>query len=301
MIGEMAALTAAALWAGASLIFTMLRAHLSASALNLWKNGLALFLLALTLLVTQGQVWPQGFASDELIWLALSGIIGLSIGDTLLFQAFTRLGPRRTLLMTALAPPFTAAMAWPALAEPITLGMTAGIVVTLLGVSWVVFERTAPASRKIDDTQRSESIPWVGYGLALGAALCQAIGNVATKLGGEHGPLEMSVIRLAFGAVALIIFIGLRQGFKGIWAPMKRGKLLFMVVFASIIGTYLGIWLQVTGLRYAPAGIASTLSSTSPIFVLPLAYFFLKERLSVAAIGGAAIAVAGIAILCLGA
>ena len=73
-----------------------------------------------------------------------------------------------------------------------------------------------------------------------------------------------------------------------------------MAVAATLLGTYLGVWLQVTGLRHAPAGIAATLSSTSPIFILPLSALFLGERVDARAVGAACVAVAGVAILCLG-
>ena len=70
-----------------------------------------------------------------------------------------------------------------------------------------------------------------------------------------------------------------------------------MLVAATFIGTYLGLWLSMAGIRYTYTGIASTLSSTSPIFILPLAYFVENEDLTARSIIGACVAVVGVAVL----
>ena len=289
MLGEMAALSASALWAIASLLFTRVGDRLSPGALNLTKTGLAMVLLVLTLWALKGSPIPQGMASDEIAWLAFSGLIGLTIGDTLMFLAFTRIGPRRTLLFLTLSPPLTALIAWPVLSEPISGGMSIGIALTIAGVGWVIAERNQASG--------PGDYPIVGYLCAAGAAFCQAAGNIATKLGGTHDALDLSVTRVFFGVCALVLMLALKEGFGPMRAALRDSKLLRTVVIATLLGTYLGIWLQVTGLRYTSAGIAATLSSTSPIFILPLSALFLGDRVGLRAIGGACLAVAGVAVL----
>jgi len=288
MTGHIAALSASALWAVASIIFTRLRAEMSATSLNLVKTGLALLFMVLTMVALRGQFLPTGLSHTEIAWLGLSGIVGLTIGDTLLFEALSRIGPRRSLLFMTLAPPITAILAWPVLNEPITGIMAVGIGVTLLGIALVIMDR--------EDTN-APSTTMSGYFYAAGAALCQALGNVATKLGGEHDPLDMSMTRIAFGSLALLIYISIRFDLRRELVPMKKPSILRAVIIATILGTYLGIWLQVTGLRYAPAGIAATLSSTSPIFILPLAAIFLNDRIRPRTVVSALIAVTGIGLL----
>ena len=75
--------------------------------------------------------------------------------------------------------------------------------------------------------------------------------------------------------------------------------LILLVLTATALGTWLGLWLSMVALKLTLAAIAATLTATSPIFVLPLSRIFLKERLSVTAVVGAAVAVAGVAILVL--
>lgn len=289
MLGEIAALSASALWAVASLLFTRVGDRLTPTALNLVKTGLAMVLLILTLWIMKGSPVPQGISNAELTWLAISGLVGLTIGDTLMFLAFARIGPRRTLLFLTLSPPLTALIAWPSLGEPVSLGLVIGIVLTITGVGWVIAER--------NQSEAQNHALLAGYLFAAGSALCQATGNVATKLGGTHDALDLSVTRVFFGVLALLALMGFRGGFQKMFSALKERALLRTVVIATLLGTYLGIWLQVTGLRYTSAGIAATLSSTSPIFILPLAAFFLGERIGVRAIGGAFLAVAGVGVL----
>ncbi|MEE2755461.1 MAG: DMT family transporter [Myxococcota bacterium] len=287
-IGHIASISAAALWAVASILFTRLGSTINALVLNLLKTGIACILMLLTLKLAAGHFWPQTMTKAELAWLAGSGLLGLTVGDTLLFMAFNRVGPRKSLLFMTLAPPTTALLAWPFLGEPITLKMCLGILVTIFGVALIIDDREDSASEESDK---------VGLMLAAAAALCQAVGNIGTKLGGHHAPLEMGLVRITFGTVGLVILVLLTRKIRSELRPLKHGKTLFMVLVATLLGTYLGIWLQVAGLRFAPAGIAATLSSTSPIFVLPLAAIWLHDRLTGRSIWAALIATLGMALL----
>ena len=176
------------------------------------------------------------------------------------------------------------------LAEPITIPMVLGIGHTMFGVIWVVRDKHQGSS----DPEK----PIIGYIFALVAAISQAAGCIATKLGGQHDPLELTVVRVTFGVLVLVIYLGVRFNWREELKPALNWPIAKTLFIAMLIGTYLGIWLQVAGLRYAPAGIAATLSSTSPIFVLPMAAIFLKDPPNRRGITGAAIAVAGVAVLC---
>lgn len=294
-MGELASLSASALWAIASVLFAQLgREKISPLALNLLKCALALAMLWLTMLWRDGHTWPWALGTPELVALAISGVIGLTIGDTAFFGALTRLGARRTLLMMTLAPPATAVMAWPFLGEPITLKMLAGMALTMGGIAWVIRERTG--EEEPDAHARREEL--LGLALVLVAVLCQAGGNVLTKFGGEHiSSLSTSVVRLAFGVLGLGVVVGGLGRARQVVAPLSNGRQVALLIVATFLGTYLGIWLLVTGLQYADAGVAATLSSTSPIFVLPIAAFFLGERLTTRSMLGACVAVAGVALL----
>ncbi|MFP4599512.1 MAG: DMT family transporter [Persicimonas sp.] len=317
-MGELAALSASAVWATASLIFARLGRSVGPLVMNALKCVIAVLLMFIALLVLDGRVWPSALGLFETGILAVSGVIGLTIGDTAYFNALNRLGARRTLLLSALTPPMTALLAIPVLAEPVTVELVAGMILTLSGVVWVILERhtdspttdsstaaetaSAQASSLPDDSNlglsRAEKI---GLAFGVGAALCQALGNVLTKLGGaEISALEISIVRLAFGIAGLGVVLGALGRIGQTAEPLKDRRTFAMLFAATFLGTFLGIWLMNAGLRYTYTGIAATLSSTSPIFILPLAYFIDKEKLTARSVIGAGVAVIGVAILFLG-
>jgi drug/metabolite transporter (DMT)-like permease len=65
---------------------------------------------------------------------------------------------------------------------------------------------------------------------------------------------------------------------------------------AIFLGTYLAMWLQQVSLKLIPAGVFQTLFATSPLFVLPFAAWQ-GERVSLRAVLGAVVALAGVALL----
>jgi drug/metabolite transporter (DMT)-like permease len=296
-MGELASLGAAFVWACASLLFASLgRQRTSPLTMNLLKCTLALALMTLTLRYSAGHLWPASLSRTALLALGASALLGLAFGDTAYFHALTRLGPRRTLTFSTLGPALTALLAWPVLGERWSWPMVLGMALTLVGVSVVTRERAAVTAT----TTAPAALDWVGIRWAIWGVTCQAVGTVLTKLGGQELlPLEISVVRLSIGVTALLLYVTATGRLGAAAAPLQQPALRRTLVAATFLGTYLGIWLSMAGVRYTYAGIAATLTSTSPIFVLPLAAIFLKERITPRAALGAALAVAGVALLSL--
>jgi len=300
-VGELAALVAAAVWAGASILWARLGREATARALNFLKCALAALALALTLWLLEGEAWPGGVQPTDMMWLSLSGLVGLTLGDTAYIHALQRIGARRTLLIWALAPGVSALLAWPILNEPIHGAMLLGMTLTLGGVGWVVVERSpeAPLEKQRATTGRSglTRTERVGVFFALLAVLGQAASNVLVKLGGvEVGALGASVVRLSVAAMGLGIYLGALGRLAEAMTPMRSKMSGATVVLATLLGTYLGIWLSAYGVLHAEVGVAASLNATSPLFVLPLAVWLEGERLSARAILGACVAVVGVAV-----
>ncbi|HEY9846202.1 MAG TPA: DMT family transporter [Candidatus Caenarcaniphilales bacterium] len=290
MQGELAALAAAFLWALASVVYGRIGQQVPPLGLNFSKGIIAIALIVATLLL-QGDTVPA-INSSSLGLLLLSGVVGIGLGDTVYFEALRALGARRALLLEALAPPITSVLALVFLQEILGPGAWLGIVLTVAGVAWVIGER-------LPDTPVHLAHPLRGVGFGLLAAVAQAGGAVLSRAalaGSDINPLWAALFRISAGVLILLVWgLARRQlghWFKGLYAK----QLLTALVLAAIGGTYLGIWLQQIALKYTAAGIAQTLTATSPLFVLPIAAA-MGDVVSMRAVLGVLVAVGGIALL----
>lgn len=289
--GEIAALLAACLWAVASVVYARLGERIPPLQLNLIKGIVAITLLLLTILI-RGELFP----SIELIplcLLLLGGVVGIGLGDTAFFATINRLGARRALLMETLAPPMTAILALIFLQERLNVSAWCGILLTILGVAWVVTERVPNTS------DSSAKHLWQGIGFGLLAAITNAIGAVLSRAAFANtsiSPLWATLIRLSAGVLLLVVGapFGLQNSFQ--LKSLRSVRVILATFFAAFCGTYLGIWLQQTAIKFTEAGIASTLLQTSPLFMIPLA-ICIGETVSLRAVAGVVIAIAGIALL----
>lgn len=288
--GEFAALLAAFLWASASVVYSRLGQQISPLFLNFLKGAIALFLLACTAIITQSTIAP--LPRLPILFLVTSGIIGIGFGDTVFFSSLKYLGARRALLFETLAPPLAAIIALIFLQETLSVYAWLGIVFTLVGVGTVISERTSNQDLTVENLK-------IGIGFGLAGAIAQAVGAVLSRSAlteFDLNPLWSTLIRLSAGTLSLIpLLISRRQQLKlpSLQWSWRLVGIIFITAFAS---TYLGIWLQQISLKFTATGIAQTLSSTSPLFVLPIAAC-LRETITVRAIVGVLIALTGIGLL----
>ncbi|MCK6548988.1 DMT family transporter [Myxococcota bacterium] len=295
LAGELAAIASAATWALANVVYVRLTAQQAPLVLNALKCTLALVLLALTAWILEGTPWPAGMERAVLVELAWSALIGITLGDTLYFAALERIGARRGVLLSALVPPASAIVAWVAFDEVMTLVKLAGMALTLGGVTLVMRERVGGESG-------AAARPGLARGLALGvgAVICQVAANIMTKdAGRELSALSISVVRLAAGTLGIYVWLVAARRVGEVVTPLKTPRTAGTIVLATLLGTYLGIWLYMAAIRYTDVGIAVTLSVTGPIFILPFARFVLGEPWTVRSIVGALVATGGVAVLLL--
>lgn len=289
--GELAALGTAFFWAFATIIYSRLGRFIHPVELNLIKGALAIGMILLTLFARGGvSIHIESFA----LWvLLLSGALGIGIGDTFYFESLKCLGSRRALLLSILTPPVAGLMALLFLAEVLSIAAWCGIVITVGGVTWVVTERVHNM-----DNIPNQLCRGIVFGLL--AVLVQAGGVVLARAAFVQtriDPLSAALLRLSGGEVILLIWIVLMRKPIGRWLRRQESKGIWgRLLLATFTGSFLGIWLQQVSLKFTSAGIAQTLFSTSPIFILPMVVL-LGERISFRAVLGAFLALAGIGLL----
>jgi drug/metabolite transporter (DMT)-like permease len=253
-----------------------------------------MLILILINTVLFGQPIPLHAGASRWAWLGVSGIIGLSLGDAFLFQAYHEIGPRLGLLLLSLAPVFGTTIAWIFFGQTLDLLKIAGIVVTLGGISWVIMARPKAG----DENVRKIS----GRGLLFGtlAALGQATGLVFSQQGmtANFSPFAGTLIRMLAAFVTLWIVAAFqRQAGFTINTMRQKPAALGWVAFGALFGPVIGVSASLLAIQYTGIGVASTLMALPPVFMLPISYFVFKERFGWQAIAGTFIAMAGVALL----
>jgi drug/metabolite transporter (DMT)-like permease len=265
--------------------------------------------LSLTILILRIQIQ---ITKEQIIFLALSGFIGLVIGDSFLFMAFNKIGPRITMLVMALNPAMAAGFAYIFLGEGIPVYGIIGILITLIGILIVLYEKPVlselslslfPDDNKISNKKNTTSkVLNIGLLFAVFGALGQAISLIFIKRAFVIGHIDGFIATNVRILSSLIIFIPFGIIFKKFLNPValfyKDKRTFSLVVLGSVIGPYLGITFSLIAVSNTKElGIAATLMATIPIMMLPLSYFIYKEKLNRKSIIGTVLAVCGVAIL----
>jgi len=294
-LGEIAALSTATCWAFTSIFFTIGGRRVGSVIVNRIRLLLALIFLMLTHLILYGQLIPMQAEPSRWFWLGLSGVIGFVIGDAMLFQAFVMIGTRITMLLMALVPVISTILAWLFLGETLTPIEGLGIAVTISGVAWVVADKNRGGA-----IVKGKQVA-VGLLLGFGGALGQAVGLLASKKGlwGDFSALSGNLIRVLIAAIVMWLLTFAIGKAKSTILSLKDLKAGRAIVGGSICGPFIGVWLSLVAIQYARIGIASTLMSLTPVLLIPLVYWIFKEKITIHAVFGTLVAIAGVAILLL--
>ncbi len=292
-IGEVAGLATSLFFAINAVFITKAGEKVGSVVSNRVRVVFALGYLMLINLVLFHEPLPFSAERSRWMWLSLSGVIGLALGDAFLFQSYLLLGTQVGMLLLSLSPVIGALEAWLFLGETLSGTKIAGIVLTLAGIMWVILARGGRGDLHASHRTR-------GVMLGLLAATCQATGLALSKqgLGGDFSPFQANAIRMSAALVALVvIMVFQRQTKQTVQALRENSQAVKLLAIAGLIGPVLGVSASLLSVQYAEVGIASTLTSLSPVFMIPLGFLYFGEEVRWQAVAGTLLAVAGVAVL----
>ena len=298
IVGETAALATSCLWTVNSLFFTSAGKKIGSLSVNAYRIIMAVAFLVIAHVILLGSILPTA-TGGQWFWMGMSGIIGLGIGDLGLFGAFVAIGPRRSLLVMALSPIFASIAAYLMLGETILTLAMLGIAVTLSGVVVVIMER--------EERSGEEPVPAKlrSYGvlLALIGAIGQGVGLVFAKKGiyfdpaSTLDPLSATLIRMILGAMFVWIAAVVAGKLPELRAATRNKQAISHTAAGAFIGPFMGVTFSMVAVTYTDAGVAQTLMSLMPVFIIPVVWVLHKQRTSLRGILAAALAVLGVSIL----
>ena len=288
---ELAALGTATCWATTGLIASDAVRAIGPFYFNLIRQAFVVTLLCGVLLIMGGWAAPGW---DVTITLAVSGIIGILIGDTFNFAALGKIGPRRAGAVFALNAPMAAVLGWLILDEALPWPAIAGIAITATGVALAILGRPRTDAHRFETLQGTLL---VGVAFGLTAALGQAVGSLIARPVMTAGldPYMASLIRL--GASGLTMGILAATPFAPPRPQTIGRNVLILTAVGAIIGLLIGMTLFLYALQGSQTGIIATLSATSPVIILPLLWLRTGQRPSSLSWFGAGLAVVGLALI----
>ena len=292
-IGELAALATSFFFALTAMIFTTAGRMVGSQVTNRLRLLFALGYLVVLNLILFREPLPFSAEPSRWLWLSLSGVIGLSLGDAFFFQSLVSVGPRLGSLLLSLAPIFGSIIAWFFFDETLAPLQILGIVLALAGIAWVVTSHEEPPDTPHGHTKR-------GLFFGVLAGLGQAVGLVLSKQGmfGEFSPFQANAIRM----LAAVIFTWLWTIFEGkvaaTFATLRQNpQAVRFIALGAFLGPLVAVTSSLLAVQHAEIGVASTLMALPPVIVLPVSYFVFKEKVGWQGVAGTVLAILGVAIL----
>ena len=304
LLGFIAAFTTLFSWSFGTLVFFRASRSIDPGLLNRTRLLLAVGATAVLCCVIQGW-WPWYIVTrsslDQWIWLGLSGVIGLTIGDHLGFTSLRILGARRQSIIGTIAPAAAAVVGFVVLSETLTVMDIIGMVLSIGGVMYAM-----------NSTQERHEVQTEGFGsftlgivLALGGAVCQGAGLVVAKIGLQSGsgditPFHATFMRMSVGFVGTYVFDILRRAphrpLREAFVDRPAARAMYLGV---LFGPIIGVTCSLIAARNLNVAIAQTIMSMVPFVVIASAAITQRTALPWRSVVGAVLAVTGVVLLAL--
>lgn len=307
-LGELISIGVAFSWTATALLSEFGSKRLGNLTLNVLRMALALVFSLVLFGFATGTPLPAGASAEAAGWMLLSGLVGYVIGDFCLFQCYIIIGSRYGQLFMTLAPLSAALMAWITLGQQMKMMSIVAMLVALFGIGISVLGRG-------EHHKVSLKLPLNGVLFAIGAAVCQGVGLVLSKVGMDHYdlatladlgtpewlvPFSANFYRCIAGFIGFFILLYFRDGMGHLREAMHDKKGLSVAMATTIFGPFVGVGFSLMAVQYTAAGIASTLMAMTPIIILLPSYWLFHEKITWRAVLGAIISVFGVSLFFLG-
>ncbi len=301
-LGELISIGVAFSWTATALLSEFGSKRMGNLTLNLTRMLITLAFSAILFWAVGGSPLPARASNEAYLWMMLSGLVGYVIGDFCLFQCYIIIGSKFGQLFMTLAPIAAAITAWFTLGQEIRPQAMLAMLVTLGGIAISVLGRG-------DGHKVSLKLPLAGVLFAVGAAVCQGVGLVLSKIGMDHYessltlplqpwmlPFHANFFRCIAGVIGFTLLMALREGFKPLQNGLHDRKGMAAAVLTTIFGPFVGVGCSLLAVQYTAAGIASTLMALTPIIIILPAWWFFKQPITMKSLFGALISVIGVSL-----
>jgi O-acetylserine/cysteine efflux transporter len=289
-LGAAAALLSSATWALTSVLLASQSGRLTPLVMSAIRSVTASLILLGMLIATSGLAQFQEMTVITGLSMMGSGIMGQALGDTLYINALGSLGVTRTFPITNSVYPFmTFLLAVALLGERVTWALPIGGVLIVTGITWIVLEQRRA------DIAASVNVELM-RGLVLAVAAATAWATATVWLRGQQGNLDAigaASLRIPAASIAVVATIALIHDPERPLRPMTR-RSMGIVALAGLIGTAIGSVLFIYAVENIGASRTAFVTTSAPVFALPMGVVFLAERITPRILLGTALTIVGI-------
>ena len=277
MIGELAALGAAISWTVSALLYGRALQETRPISANIIRLTLTGSILLLFLVVIGKLSILTDLSSEIVVISALSGIIGLGLGDTLYLMSLSRIGVARAVPITCVYPLFSLVWAVVFISEPITWAVVVGAIVIVGGI-WFLGRDTHASTV---DIKRKPLV--IGMILALLTAIVWSISITMMDVAVKETPdlnhaLAINTMRVI--AIAAVMFMASPLIDRKLGFLKVPKKTVMTLVVGGIVALGLGWFLLAYSFVMISQSRAVPISSTTPLFSTLAGIFLLREKIT---------------------
>lgn len=304
-LGEIISLGVAVSWTITAWFADKASRRVGAMVTNVLRLVLATLFLGVLLWITIGHPYPVYADGNTWLWLGLSALVGYVFGDYCLFNCYIYLGPRFGQLMMTLAPPMAAIAGWLMLGEALGWTSMLAMGITLCGIAISILSRDSGHHFKLD-------LPLKGILLGVGAGVGQGVGLVLSKIGMQYYsaalptdapammegmlPFASTMMRAIIGGLGFLLILLLQNDFGKLRSAVKDPVAMKYASIITLFGPAVGVSLSLMAVRYANAGIASTLMALTPVLILAPEVLVNKKKIRLKEIVGLIVSITGVAL-----
>lgn len=294
LIGIGMALLASLAWAGSSIIMKHLAGKIDTLSINTMRLWVGSSLLLSFIIFSGRSADLFDIPLQSLAYIIASGILAMAIGDTIYIKSLALLDASIAFPIAQCAFVMLAGLAtilW--LDEPYSWTTVVGAILVMVGIYLMTSGQHGKASGR-----EFKTVSKVGVMMTIFAAVIWTASTIALKFGSEGvDAFVVATIRISI-ATSVLTLLTLPRRKKGTLQLRQYGtRNLLLVATAGILTYAVAAVAYVLAIQMIGAGKTVLLTASSPLFALPFAILFLKERPTRSAIVGVVTSVGGVCLV----
>ena len=305
-VGIITSLAGTICWAICVFPFTKAGRLMTVASMNLFRLVVGTILVMIVASIFETNNFGSVFSYEYMeawLWLGLSGILALGIGDYFNYRMYVILSPRYGSVLSTLSPAAALLLGIKLLEENINLVGILGMIITIVGVMSMSLGRTE--RNNIPDHGHGSIFAGIVFGII--AAICNGAGLAISKkgflmqaaTGNSIHPITASLIRFITGTLAVLLVTFLNKKLVANWRNIKAQpwSTLQTAFTGTIFGPLLGVSFALTAIQYIDVAVAQTIFGLVPVVAVLIAHVVYKERITKYSLAGMLVAISGVIIL----